>query len=137
MERLHRIVRPVGIVVAACFLSVALPLPGAQAALIGTGEVVRGDRASADRAQVLHALDRREVREKLASLGVGPAQAKARVDALSDAEAHRLAARMDALPAGGNGLVGALVFVFLVLVFTDLLGLTDVFTFTKKGSLNK
>jgi len=39
------------------------------------------------------------------------------------------------MPAGGNVVgivVGAILFVFLVLLLTDLLGLTDVFPFIKK-----
>jgi hypothetical protein len=33
-------------------------------------------------------------------------------------------------------IVGAFVLVFVVLLITDLLGLTDVFGFTRKGSLS-
>lgn len=58
---------------------------------------------------------------------------KARVDALTDAEAQQLARQLDTMPAGGNAL-GVLLTVFLVLLITDLLGWTDVFPFTKKGS---
>jgi hypothetical protein len=42
----------------------------------------------------------------------------------------QLAGRIDSLPAGGD-VIGAVVFVFLVLLITDLLGLTKVFPFTK------
>jgi hypothetical protein len=41
---------------------------------------------------------------------------------------------MDKLPAGGDGLgilVGAALIVFLVLLFTDIAGYTDVFPFVK------
>jgi len=53
--------------------------------------------------------------------------------ALTDDEARLLAQRIDQMPAGG-GIVGAIVLIFLVLLVTDVLGLTDVFPFTKKGS---
>jgi hypothetical protein len=39
---------------------------------------------------------------------------------------------MEQLPAGGDGIgaiIGAAVFIFVVLLITDLLGLTHVFTF--------
>jgi len=58
----------------------------------------------------------------------------ARVAALSDDEAARLASRIDQLPAGGDGVgavVGALLLVFIILLFTDILGFTHVFPFTK------
>jgi hypothetical protein len=47
----------------------------------------------------------------------------------------RLAQKLDQLPAGGDGLgvvIGAALVVFIVLLITDILGYTDVFTFVKK-----
>ena len=43
----------------------------------------------------------------------------------------QLAARIDQLPAGGEGIIGALLIVFIVLLITDILGFTKVFPFTK------
>jgi hypothetical protein len=37
---------------------------------------------------------------------------------------------MDELPAGGDAL-GLLVFIFLVLLFTDIMGFTNIFPFVK------
>ena len=79
-------------------------------------------------------LKREDVRLRLESYGVNPSDVKARVAALGDQEVAQLAARIDTLPAGADGLgalVGALVLIFLVLLITDLLGLTHVFPFTK------
>jgi hypothetical protein len=42
-----------------------------------------------------------------------------------------LATNMDQLPAGGDSFIGALVFIFIVLLITDLLGLTSIFPFVK------
>ena len=67
----------------------------------------------------------------MTELGVSPTQAQARVASLSDAEVSRLAGEIETSPAAGNGVVGAVVFVFLVLLVTDLLGLTKVFPFTR------
>jgi hypothetical protein len=61
-------------------------------------------------------------------------QAKARIAALTDAEAAQLAAQIDSLPAGGDplgALISAVLIVFLVLLLTDILGFTKVFPFTK------
>jgi hypothetical protein len=54
------------------------------------------------------------------------------VASLSPAELTQMANSMDQLPAGSGGVgavVGAAVFVFVVLLITDLLGLTHVFPF--------
>jgi hypothetical protein len=111
----------------------SLHLPAANAAMVGTEAVVHAAQAQQERGRIHDALNRKDVTAKLASLGVDPAQVQARVDALTDDEARLLAQRIDQMPAGG-GIVGAIVLIFLVLLVTDVLGLTDVFPFTKKGS---
>ena len=81
-------------------------------------------------------LNRSEVHKQLKAWGVNPEEAKARVDSLTDQEIAEIAARIDQLPAGGSGLgaiVGAAVLIFLVLLITDILGFTDVFSFVKKA----
>ena len=50
---------------------------------------------------------------------------------MTDAEAAQLVSNIDALPAGGVGILGAIVLVFLVLLVTDILGYTKMFPFTK------
>jgi hypothetical protein len=68
------------------------------------------------------------------ALGVDPAEARARVAALTDDELAQVAGRLDALPAGGDGLgvvLGVGLVVFLVLLVTDILGYTRVFPFVR------
>jgi hypothetical protein len=79
-------------------------------------------------------LDRADVRAALERQGVSADDAKARVNALSDDEVERLAARFDSLPAAGNGFESALwlgFLVFVILLVTDILGFTKVFSFTR------
>jgi len=102
------------------------PVPG-QAAMIATDSTMAGS----NRASITHLLDRAEVRAQLQAYGVSPADVEARIAALSDEEAARLAAGMGELPAGGDGIISALVLVFLVLLITDILGYTKVFPFTR------
>jgi hypothetical protein len=104
----------------------ALP-PQAQAGIIATDAVA----AAAARERVASALEREAVRAQLESHGVSALEVQARVDALSDAEVTEVARQLDSLPAGGNALVGAVVLVFLVLLLTDIVGLTKVFPFTR------
>jgi hypothetical protein len=133
MKLIHRLSKPVSVIVTASLLTLSLHLPVANATMVGTESVVNAAQSQQQRAHIHAALDRAGVKEKLVSLGVDPSQIEARVDALTDAEAQQLAGNLDTLPAGGD-IVGTLVFIFLILLITDLLGLTDVFPFTNKGS---
>lgn len=110
----------------------------AQSALVGTAEVaaaqgvVSVDAAAAEqRAHVLSYLDRPEVAAGLQERGVSADQARERVAALTDGEVAQLAQTLDSAPAGADGVIGAIVFIFLILLVTDILGLTKVFPFTR------
>lgn len=111
------------------------PAP-AVAGMIGTGEVLEQATGAEHRAYILSVLERDEVVAQLERHGVGLADARARVDALSDAEARLMAARMAEMPAGADSILGVLFAVFVILLVTDLLGLTSVFPFTRpRGDL--
>lgn len=72
-------------------------------------------------------------------MGLDKAMAKARVDGLTDEEVARVVQRLDQLPAGGDAfgaVIFSAVFIFLVLLVTDIMGFTDVFPFVKKTSLS-
>jgi len=113
----------------ACLLMVSVP---AQAGLVSTVSVT----AAGDRERVTSFLERADVQLQMESMGVSPKEVKARVAALSDAEIASLAGQIDSLPAGGDAL-GAVLWValviFLVLLITDILGLTKVFPFTRSA----
>lgn len=123
MTAFNRLVSGVLIV---CTLGAGMPLP-ASAGIVATDQIA----ASAGRDRVKSFLDRAEVRAQMQALGVNPQAALARVDALSDDEVASLAGRLDQLPAGGTDIVGALLLVFIILLITDILGLTKIFPFTK------
>ena len=107
------------------------PMLQARAEIVSTDQVVVQRGQSADRARVEAMLAREDVRNMLEDRGVSVEQARNRVASLSDEEVSTLAGRMDSLPAGGDGIIGAIVFVFIVLLITDILGLTKVFPFTR------
>jgi len=104
-------------------ISLALPVP-AHAGMVSTGDAINHER-------ILQLLDRAEVQAQLQAYGVSVGEVKARVAALTDEEAAELAARIDTLPAGGVGILGLILVVFLVLLLTDILGFTKVFPFTR------
>jgi hypothetical protein len=65
----------------------------------------------------------------------GGRDGSARIDSLTDAEALTVSQHVENMPAGGNAvgiIVGAILLVFIILLITDLVGLTDVFPFVKK-----
>jgi hypothetical protein len=112
-------------------LALSLHVPAARAGLVRTDAIVNAHAAADARDALRSALDRADVRQALLERGVHAEQVQARVDALTDAEAQALAASIDQLPAGGDAIALA-VFVFLVLLLTDILGYTDIFPFVKK-----
>jgi len=131
MQMLRRLTKPVSHLVALSLLALNLYLPAAHAGMIGTEAVVNAVQVQQNRERLHTALNRDDVQAQLLARGVDPTQVQARVDSLTDEEMQTLATNMDQLPAGGDGLVGALVFIFIVLLVTDLLGLTNIFPFVK------
>jgi hypothetical protein len=131
MDKLRCFSKPVAHLVAFGVIALSIHLPPAQAAIVGTDAVVTTQHAAQERARLQEMLARDDVNQRLQAAGVDPQQAAARVDALSDTEVLNLSAKMDEMPAGGDGL-GVLVFVFVVLLITDILGLTDIFPFVNK-----
>ena len=121
------------LVVSLCYAG--LPTPLAQAELIATDRLETAGRAPLSARERLDSLfERADVRAALERHGVSADDAKARVDALSDDEVERLAARFDSFPAAGDALGSLLWFgflVFVVLLITDILGFTKVFSFTR------
>ena len=117
--------RMVAGIVVVCLGSTGVALP-AYAGIVSSEALVAG----AQQERLAGVLERSDVRARLQAYGVDPAQARERVAALSDEEAARLAAQIDELPAGGD-VLGAAVLVFLVLLFTDVMGYTKIFPFTR------
>lgn len=115
-----------------------MPVLPVQAKMVGTDQVVPEIGKSA-RDRVDAFMTREDVKAQFRALGISPEEAQARVAALSDAEIDKIAGKLDTLPAGEGAvgaIVGAALIIFIVLLITDLLGWTDVFTFTKKGAAN-
>lgn len=109
--------------------------PVAGAVMIETESMAATEAAAASRAELGALLAREDVAAALLEHGVTAAEALTRINSLTDQEVVKLAQNIDSLPAAGDGaggLIGAIVFIFLVLLFTDIIGVTDVFPFVKK-----
>ena len=92
-----------------------------QASMISTEQVVTVAAAAQNRAKVS---------AELQKMGISTDEARARVAAMTDAETASIAKQVDTLPAGGD-VISTLVFIFVLLLITDILGFTKVFPFTR------
>lgn len=134
MKNLRKRLKPISIMLTVLMLMLSLPYQSALAALIGTEDLVTSQKAIEARAYITGVLAREDIQQLLTARGIDPIEAQARVGALTDQEAIRMAETMENLPAGGSiaWIFGLAVLVFLVLLITDLLGYTNIFPFVKK-----
>ncbi|MBU0908195.1 MAG: PA2779 family protein [Proteobacteria bacterium] len=114
------------------FMLLDFTVQKAKAEMIDTGSIVTMAKQENTRARVISFLERQDVQQAMELQGVAAEEARQRVAALSDAELMQIAQAMDQLPAGGDGLgaiIGAALLIFIVLLITDIAGLTHVFSF--------
>ncbi|MCQ4347511.1 PA2779 family protein [Pseudomonas stutzeri] len=104
-------------------------VPLAEAAMLGTGEVLQAQQQQLDRQQLLAMLEDQGVRDKLADLGVERGQVERRIQSLTSAELVQFNQQLSEAPAGG--IIGVIVLFLVIFIITDMLCATDVFTFVK------
>ena len=130
---LKKMIKPVSLFLILSFLPFNFTVQTAQAQMVGTSTVIAAQKQDANRERVVAFLNRDDVQQAMMQRGVDAAEAQQRVASLSDAELSNISQAMEQLPAGGDGgvgtIIGALVFIFIVLLITDLVGLTHVFPF--------
>jgi hypothetical protein len=134
MKLLRQKAKPVSVVMTILLLLLAVPYQSVFAAMIGTETIIEMARGREARDCLNRMMIREDVRTAFTSYGITPLEAQARLDTLSDAEIMRLYNQMEQLPAGGSGLGTVFITVgviFVILFITDLLGYTDVFSFTR------
>jgi hypothetical protein len=132
---LRKIIKPVSFFLVFSFLLLDFSMHTAQAKMIDTDTVLSVTSTAQNRAQVSAFLEREDVQAAMQQQGVDVVEAQKRVASLSDAELAKISQAMEQLPAGGSALgaiIGAAVFIFIVLLITDLLGLTHVFSFVRR-----
>jgi len=102
----------------------------AQAEMISTDTAISDQVNATSRAALLTEVHRDDVQAELVRQGVDPAEAEARIVALTDAEIRKTIAQMDDNSAGAS-IAGTIATVFIILLVTDLLCLTRLFNFTR------
>lgn len=102
------------------FLAVALitlPFQTGQASMISTDQVSAAATVQANRSLVLNHLNRAQTVNEFQALGLDAQQAGDRVAAMTDEEVGNLAGQINAVPAGGDGLVALILVVFFIWYF--------------------
>jgi cell pole-organizing protein PopZ len=126
--------KPITYSVLVAFALSVMPIVPVSAATIGNQQMVEQQTLQDARTTVDAFMARDDVRQQFQKLGVDPNEAEQRVAALSDSEIQNIAGKIQNAPAGQGAIgaiVGAAVLIFIVLLITDILGLTNVFNFTK------
>jgi hypothetical protein len=122
------------LVVIFSFVTMTVCFSSVQARMVSTAQILKPSQQDSGRERLNAFLEREDVTKQLEVWGLDKEMAKARVNTLTDEEVSQMTQQLDQLPAGGSAvgvIVGAALVVFLVLLLTDILGLTDVFPFTK------
>ncbi|MDB4111477.1 PA2779 family protein [Yoonia sp.] len=102
----------------------------AQAEMLTTQSAINSYEALDNRAALADALERDAVQAEMVAMGVDPAEAAARLAALSDIEVASILTQMENDSAGAD-IIGTLFTVFVILLVTDLLCFTNAFRFTR------
>lgn len=105
-------------------------VPLANAAMIGTGEVLTEQQQQVDRQQLLSMLDDQQVKDKLLAMGVERDQVENRINNLTSSELAQFNQQLSEAPAGA-GVVGVIVLFLVIFIITDMLCATDIFSFVK------
>jgi hypothetical protein len=129
----QKMIKPVSFFLVFSLFLLDFSVQTAKAQMIGTDTVIAAQKQEANRERVTAFIGRDDVQQAMVQRGVDAAEAQKRVASLSDSELTKISQAMEQLPAGGDGgiatIVGAAVFIFVVLLITDIVGLTHVFSF--------
>jgi hypothetical protein len=128
MRRIKKVEKSVSILMAVLMLMISAPVSSVFAAMIGTEALLVNPDTVDARDQLRSFLDRKDVQAELTARGIDPAEAKARVDSLSDAEVMQIADKIDGLPSGGDfwgTFVFVVIIIFVTLLVLEIMGYTD------------
>jgi hypothetical protein len=135
MKLIRQRSKSAGVFLVVLMVLLTVPYQSVLAAMIETEATLDITAAGQEaRNHIKTILAREDAQSVLRAQGIDPLEAMARVDSLTDAEAQRIANQIEELPAGGNFFVTFLIVVgviVIILIITDALGYTNVFTFVR------
>ena len=111
------------VVMIVIMVTITIPCQSVSAALISTDSVAESVRGQEAREELKQLFTREDVQESLIAHGLDPAEARDRIDALTDEEVIHVAEQIDDLPAGGSTLllVGAAILVVTIIFYAIIL----------------
>jgi hypothetical protein len=101
----------------------------ASAGIYSSEQAISSQQFQYNKNQVLTLMNSVEVQQKLIDLGVSPADAKMRINIMTNDELVTFNQQMNDMPAGG--IVGTVVTLLVVVAVLDLMGITDVYPFIR------
>jgi hypothetical protein len=122
--------KSVAIVLSAQLVLATQAVTVAQAEMLSTQAAINSYEVLNNRAALFDALERDAVQAEMVAMGVDPAEAAARLAALSDDEVASILTQLEADNAGAD-VIGTLFTVFVLLLVTDILCFTNVYSFTR------
>ena len=124
MSKNSPLFRSLSLLLAIAVASLSMPPAPVLAAMVTTDQVLAGATAEqGDRARLRALLAREDIREELRDMGLAPAEAAARVDAMSDGEVALLTGQIDRLAAGQAGAEGVLYWGAILVLLLIILAL--------------
>lgn len=112
-------------------LSITLFTQASWAQMASTEALFEHSVKVSPKEKVIQFTAREDVAKILGQMDVDPKMIEERVASMTDDEVSEIAYQIETLPAGGSSIIGAVVFVFVLLLVTDILGFTKVFNFTR------
>ncbi len=127
--------RYLSMVLVAAIFSLSTQSVQAKVQLLPTMDVMEEASIVKERTDLMTFMKTEKVQKEMVKHGVDPQEALKRVASLSNEEVRSLSTQISKAQAGGDfgvgSIVGAVLFVFIVLLITDILGFTKVFPFTR------
>lgn len=101
-----------------------------SASMVETGEMVSGQQTELDRQALLDKLNDEDMKQAMEQMGVSEAEMENRINSLTAEELAEFEQQLAAAPAG-EGVLGAVVLIFILFIVTDMLCATDLFPFVR------
>lgn len=118
--------RKLAVLLLVALLPLFMQSRAALAGMVSTDSVLNA-ASGYDRTSILARLQKEEARATLVKLGVDMNLVQQRIMKMTPDELVRFNEAVQAQPAGGESVIGVVLFVLVLLIILDLLGATDVF----------